>query len=196
MLEEIRPGVLAEKASENAVAMSAATLTARAYERSLPRRLTLEQLGSLLGKKYQQILGFETEKHEYLIGITSRERLGIAFDDSLTMVIERDEFKWYLIEVKRWPIPEECLLSKWWPDNESKPWLNVDIRDKPLASETWQTAARYFYRQHKKANPELLKKNIVSLVLDKLQEHELYKRGGKVLPTEAAIAKILQNIEL
>ncbi|WP_150051138.1 hypothetical protein [Methylomonas rhizoryzae] len=78
----------------------------------------------------------------------------------------------------------------------SKPWLLPDDRDKPPATENWQIAARYFYRQFKTANSESLKKDIVPLVRDKLQERQLYKRGGQKLPSEAAIDKVLQNIEL
>lgn len=80
--------------------------------------------------------------------------------------------------------------------SSEKHWLIPDTRDNPSDSEDWHIAARYFYRQHKKANPKLLKKDIVSLVRDKLQEHQLYKRGGRELPSEDSIKKILQNIEI
>jgi hypothetical protein len=81
-------------------------------------------------------------------------------------------------------------------EQHGQPWLIPDDRDKPAASEDWHIAARYFYRQHKKANPELLKKDMVSFVLGQLQEHQLYKRGGLELPSIGAVEKILQNIEL
>jgi len=81
-------------------------------------------------------------------------------------------------------------------EQPGQPWLIADERDDLAASEDWHIAARYFYRQHKMANPDSLKKHIVPLVLDKLREHKLYKRGGKELPSESAVDKILQNIQI
>ncbi len=186
MLEEFSPGVFGEKAAngEIFVEMKPGVLILKAKAGSLPNSLGLDQIALLIGADYHSFLDF----------ITS-EPVRIAFDSSLTMVISKADYKEYLISKNRWPLPQDCLLSNWWLDGENKPWLIADIRDE-TASEVWQTAARYFYRQHKKANPELLKKDIVSLVMEDLKKHQLYKRGGEKLPSRAAADKILQNIEI
>jgi hypothetical protein len=197
-LEEIIPGVFAEKATSSKIEMSSATLISRAEDKNLPNVLSLDQIQQLLGKKWSEILGFEDERMEtleknrfsFLEGITAKKELRISFD-GLDMVVEKADLKRYLEVRKQWPLPEDCLLSNWW---DKEPWL-TPYPNHPAAEHEWWTPARYFAVQHKEKNPGYGIDELCGPVIADLNEHKIYARGKKDEPPgKAAIKKALGNI--
>ena len=104
-MEEIKPGVYAEKASSDSLFLSKVELKVLAEEWRLPDVLSIEQIAFLLDKDF----------HDFLDEVVKRS-LRMAHDSNLAVVIERSEYKRYLQKIKKWPLPEDCLLSNWWSD--------------------------------------------------------------------------------
>jgi hypothetical protein len=121
--------------------------------------------------------------------------LRILHDSNLTPVIKSSDYKEHLEKIDEWPLPNDCLLSKWWMGEETnKPWLIPDPNH-PTAEHEWWTPARFFALQHKEKNPDYVIDKLCPLVRFDLAQNEIYARGKKNEPPEnASIKKALGNI--
>lgn len=80
-------------------------------------------------------------------------------------------------------------------NDRSDPWWQADPRD-PEAKSEWYIPARYFARLLVREDPSLRGKRpiLVKKIQAKLSEVQVYKRGGKTLPSLGSITNALANV--
>lgn len=117
------------------------------YKEPLERALRSGELRSLTGSEAKDFLGEESVSNNIGKGVIYQDKslglydytiitvgfLGAVIPNSLlplpqqTSLIHRDDFAAWLKQEEKWPLPEECLLSEWWPEANipSKPTCNT-----------------------------------------------------------------------
>lgn len=143
----------------------------RIYREALERALRSGELRSLTGAEAIDFLGKDVAIHNSAMPLPQQ-----------TSIIHRDAFSAWVKQKGDWPLPESCLLSRWWPPEKTIPsktirrtrinelheviwaaYLALEKRhsSKPTSGELWRELQRNYKKYDTEEVIDEIKKGII-----------------------------------